>query len=80
MTEKSNITKGQILAIAITLAVAIMGSWVSINQRVRALEVGTDLRLKQLEKQVSINESYYREILKEIQDVRVALENKENRK
>jgi len=80
MQERANISKGQLIGIAITLSLAIITSWVTMTQRVKALEVGTDIRLKQLEKQVSINESYYREILKEIQDIRVALENKENRK
>jgi hypothetical protein len=80
MQERANISKGQLIGIAITLTLAIITSWVTMTQRVKALEVGTDIRLKQLEKQVSINESYYREILKEIQDIRVALENKENRK
>ena len=80
MQERANISKGQLIGIAITLTLAIITSWVTMTQGVKALEVGTDIRLKQLEKQVSINESYYREILKEIQDIRVALENKENRK
>jgi uncharacterized protein (UPF0333 family) len=80
MQERANISKEQLMGIAITLLFAIVTSWVTMTQRVKALEVGTDIRLKQLEQQVSINESYYREILKEIQDICVALENKENRK
>ncbi len=53
--------------------------WMSINQRIKALEVGTEIRLEQLEKQVSQNEDHYMKILSEIQDIKVCLENKQNR-
>lgn len=80
MTEqKTIISKGQLLGICVSIAIAMLTSWMSVTQRIRTLEVGTEIRLQQLENQVSKNEEYYFNILTEIQDLKVALENKQNR-
>ncbi len=69
-----------IIGLVATLLITVVSAWISINQRVKALEVGTDIRLKNLEVQVQQNKNYYHEILNEIKYLNVQLERKEDRR
>lgn len=79
MEKQTNITRGQLFSALVTISIAILTSWMSMNQRVKALEVGTEIRLKQLESQVEKNEGHYLNILDAINELEVSLQNKQNR-
>lgn len=76
---KKEVSLIQIAGIGITLFSLWFGSWLSMNQRVKALEVGTQIRLENMEKQVDQNKNYYLNILDKINEVNIKLENKQNR-
>lgn len=79
MEKKVNISLGQILSMALTVLVITLGGWMNMSGRVRALEVETDIRIRQLETQVQTNRDYFLEILDEVQKVKIVLENKKDR-
>ena len=79
MEKKVNITLGQILSIALTVLVITIGGWINMSGRVKALEVETDIRIRQLETQVQSNRDYFHKILDEVQKVKITLQNKKDR-
>jgi len=79
MEKKVNITLGQVLSMALTVIVITLGGWINMSGRVKALEVETDIRIRQLETQVKENRVYFLKILDEVQQVKIVLENKKDR-
>lgn len=79
MEKKVNITLGQILSMALTIFIITLGGWINMSGRVKALEVETDIRIRQLETQVQKNRDYFHKILDEVQQVKIVLENKKDR-
>jgi len=79
MEKKVNITLGQVLSMTLTVVIITLGGWINMSGRVKALEVETDIRIRQLETQVSENRDYFHKILDEVQKVKIVLENKQDR-
>ncbi|MCT4604166.1 MAG: hypothetical protein N4A59_14850 [Marinifilum sp.] len=79
MEKKVNITLGQVLSMALTVFIITLGGWINMSSRVKALEVETDIRIRQLETQVHSNKCYFDKILDEVQKVKIVLQNKKDR-
>jgi len=79
MEKRVNISLGQILSMALTILVITLGGWINMSGRVKALEVETDIRIRQLETQVQNNRDYFLKILDEVQMIKIVLENKKDR-
>ena len=79
MEKKVNITLGQVLSMALTVFIITLGGWINMSGKVQALEVETDIRIRQLEMQVQKNREYFHKILDEVQQVKIVLENKKDR-
>ena len=80
MDKKVNLTIGQIVASGITIVVSVLAAWISLTGRVRALEVSTEIRFRQIERTQSRTEEQYERILSDLGDIKVTLVNKQDRK
>ena len=79
MDRKVNLTIGQLLASGVTIIIAVLAAWISLTGRVRALEVSTEIRFKQIEKTQNRTEEQYEKILEELGSIKLTLENKQDR-
>lgn len=80
MDKKVNLSIGQLLASGVTIMIAVFAAWISLTGRVRALEVSTEIRFRQIEKTQNRTEDQYEKILDELGSIKLTLENKEDRK
>lgn len=80
MDRRINLTIGQLLSSLVTIVIVIFAAWVSITGRVKALEVSSEIRFKQIEKTQGKTDSQFEKILDELSDIKVAMENKADKK
>jgi hypothetical protein len=70
----------QLLGIGIGILASFVTAWVIMNSRVKALEVSTEIQFKQIHLDLQNGDKKFDRILAELSDIKVALQDKEDRK
>lgn len=79
METTITLTLGQLLASATTIAVAFIAAWIAISGRVKALEVSTEIRFKQIETSLQHGDDKFDRILDELTEIKLSLKDKQDK-